>query len=169
MTSQDALDTVGFTEDEQYNLFKVIAAILHLGNINVSERSDQAFIPDLTSLSKVCHLLSLPESTLVKALVQPKIKAGRDWVDQSRTKKQVVDELAALSKALYEKNFGGMVERINQALGRPSTKTFIGVLDIAGFEIFEVNGALRIVFSDGMVLNRLPLYRIRTTLHQSHE
>lgn len=33
-----------------------------------------------------------------------------------------------------------MVERINNALGRPSTKTFIGVLDIAGFEIFDVNG-----------------------------
>lgn len=59
---------------------------------------------------------------------------------QARTPKQVQDELAALSKALYEKNFGAMVERINRALGQPSTKTFIGVLDIAGFEIFQVNG-----------------------------
>jgi len=70
-------------------------------------------------------------------------------VTQSRTKEQVIDELAALSKSLYEKNFGKLVERINQSLsgvglggagvgGRQNA--FIGVLDIAGFEIFETNG-----------------------------
>lgn len=66
--------------------------------------------------------------------------AGREWVTQARTKQQALDELASLSKTLYEKSFGAMVERINKALDRPSNKaTFIGVLDIAGFEIFEVN------------------------------
>lgn len=119
----------------------MIAAILHLGNIVVGgDRSDQAFIRDVVQLEKVCFLLGLDDAELLNALVRPKIKSGRDWVVQARTQKQVVDELAALSKSLYEKNFGAMVERINTALGRPSTKTFIGVLDIAGFEIFDVNG-----------------------------
>lgn len=88
----------------------------------------------------MCFLLGLDDSEFLNALVRPKVKAGREWVVQARTAKQVVDELAALAKALYEKNFGAMVDRINKALGRPSTKTFIGVLDIAGFEIFETNG-----------------------------
>jgi len=51
--------------------------------------------------------------------------------------------LSALCKTLYEKSFGALVERINRALDQPSSKvkaTLIGVLDIAGFEIFDVNG-----------------------------
>ncbi|SCV72410.1 BQ2448_3947 [Microbotryum intermedium] len=134
-----ALDTVGFSDDEQLRLFRIIAAILHMGNIEIGG-TDQAHIVDRTQLEKVCFLLGLDETPFMNALVRPKVKAGREWVVQARSAKQVVDEIAALSKALYEKNFGAMVERINGALGRPSTKTFIGVLDIAGFEIFETNG-----------------------------
>lgn len=53
----------------------------------------------------------------------------------------MLGELGALCKTLYEKSFGAIVDRINVALDRPSSKsTFIGVLDIAGFEIFEING-----------------------------
>jgi len=66
--------------------------------------------------------------------------AGHEWVTQARTKQQALDELASLGRTLYEKSFGAMVERINKALDRPSSKaTFIGVLDIAGFENFHVN------------------------------
>ncbi|KDE02890.1 hypothetical protein MVLG_06575 [Microbotryum lychnidis-dioicae p1A1 Lamole] len=134
-----ALETVGFSDDEQLRLFRIIAAILHLGNIQIGG-TDQAHLVDRTQLEKVCFLLGLDETPFMNALVRPKVKAGREWVVQARSAKQVVDEIAALSKALYEKNFGAMVEKINAALGRPSTKTFIGVLDIAGFEIFETNG-----------------------------
>lgn len=119
---------------------RIISAVLHLGNIKV-DGTDKAFIRDPAQLEKVCFLLGLQDtSDLLNALVRPKVKAGKEWVVQSRTSKQVVDELAALAKAIYEKSFGAMVDRINKALGRPSTKTFIGVLDIAGFEIFDVNG-----------------------------
>lgn len=137
-----ALRTVGFSTDEQMQLFRIVAAILHLGNIQVlGEGNNQAHLRDVAQLEKVCFLLGIQDTNaFMNALVRPKVKAGREWVTQARTSKQVVDELAALSKALYEKNFSSMVDRINQALGRPSTKTFIGVLDIAGFEIFDVNG-----------------------------
>lgn len=146
--AQRALNTVGFSSSEQLQLFKVIAAILHLGSISVGG-TDQAHIRDRSQLEKVCFLLGLDDADFLSALVRPKVKAGREWVVQARTGKQVVDELAALSKALYEKNFGAMVDRINKALGRPSTKTFIGVLDIAGFEIFETNGELAPVAGEG--------------------
>ena len=124
-------------------LFRVTAAILHLGNVSIlGEGNNQAHLRDMAQLEKVCFLLGIQDTNaFMNALVRPKVKAGREWVTQARTSKQVIDEIAALSKALYEKSFSAMVDRINQALGRPSTKTFIGVLDIAGFEIFDTNGA----------------------------
>lgn len=133
---------VGFSVQEQFDLFRVVAAILHVGNIVVtSDRSEQAYIRDSSAIEKVCHLLGLPMSEFTKALLRPRVRAGREWVTQARTKKQVEDEMGSLCKAIYEKSFGALVERINKALDRPISKsTFIGVLDIAGFEIFETNG-----------------------------
>ncbi|KAF8320349.1 nonmuscle myosin heavy chain b [Clavulina sp. PMI_390] len=136
-----ALDVVGFGPDEQFDLFRIVAAILHLGNIEInSDRSDQAHFTSPSQVEKACHLLGLPVAEFTKAVLRPRSMAGREWVTQARTKQQALDELASLSKTLYEKSFGAMVERINKALHRPSNKaSFIGVLDIAGFEIFEVN------------------------------
>ncbi|KAN0065099.1 class II myosin [Thecaphora frezii] len=138
---REALDVVGFSPEEQLNLFRVAAAILQIGNIELADdRSEQARITNSQQVEKVCHVLGLPEQELTKALLRPRVKAGREWVTSSRTRRQVIEEMAALSKTMYEKAFGWLVDRINKALDRPTSKsTFIGVLDIAGFEIFEVN------------------------------
>jgi len=90
---------------------------------------------------RVCHLLGIPIAEFTRAVLRPRALAGREWVTQARTRQQALDELCALCKTLYEKSFGALVQRINRALDRPSSRSsFIGVLDIAGFEIFEVNG-----------------------------
>jgi myosin protein heavy chain len=138
------LDIVGFTSDEQFDLFRIVAAILHIGNIEITaDRSDQAMIRQPAQVEKVCHLLGIPVPEFTKAVLRPRVLAGREWVTQARTKQQAMDELGALCKTLYEKSFGALVDRINKALDRPSMKsTFIGVLDIAGFEIFTENGGL---------------------------
>ncbi|GAA5835394.1 hypothetical protein JCM11251_005222 [Rhodosporidiobolus azoricus] len=147
-----ALDTVGFTPSEQLSLFRIIATILHLGQLTLaisgSSSTSSAHLTSRTSLEKAAFLLGLEPDALSNALLRPKVKAGREWVTQARNRDQVVDELGALSKSLYEKNFGSLVERINRSLGGGSVagagaagkKTFIGVLDIAGFEIFDTNG-----------------------------
>jgi|SRR5271170_358376 len=131
---------MGIEAAEQMNLWKTLAAILHLGNIVIAaDRSDQARIPDLAKAELACHILGIPSDDFVKALLNPRVRAGREWVNQSRTKSQALHSLDALAKALYEKSFGYLVERINQSMERSSAKTsFIGVLDIAGFEIFQV-------------------------------
>lgn len=131
---------MGLASEEQMNLWKTIAAILHLGNIVVAtDRSDQARIPDIAQAELACHILGIPSDDFVKSLLNPRVRAGREWVNQSRTKTQALHALNALAKALYEKSFGYLVERINLSMERPSPKTsFIGVLDIAGFEIFKV-------------------------------
>jgi myosin protein heavy chain len=131
---------MGISSKEQMNLWRTLAAILHLGNIVVAaDRSDQARIPDLAQAELACHILGIPSDDFVKALLNPRVRAGREWVNQSRTKLQALSTLDALAKALYEKLFGYLVEQINQSMERPSIKSsFIGVLDIAGFEIFKV-------------------------------
>jgi myosin protein heavy chain len=157
---QTALATVGFSVDEQFDMFRILAAILHIGNIEFKEDgSNQAMISSMDVVEKVCHLLGLSLKDFTKAVLRPTVKAGREIVTQARTKRQAEDELAAMCKTMYEKAFGRIVERINQALDRPEDKScvtegrrnattvaltrwwlrgrlFIGVLDIAGFEIF---------------------------------
>ncbi|WVR03781.1 hypothetical protein IAU60_000776 [Kwoniella sp. DSM 27419] len=140
---KEALRVVGFTEDEQFELFRIPASILHIGNLLLTgTATDQAFLPPAMQpvMEKICHLLGVSVRDFTKSVLQPKVRAGREWVTNARTKKQAEDELGALCKFMYEKTFGLMVERINTALDRPSPKALsIGVLDIAGFEIFVEN------------------------------
>ena len=119
-----------------------MAAILHIGNIVItSTRSDDATMPDPSQAERVCHLLGIPIAEFTKAVLRPRVMAGREWVTQARTRQQASDELAALCKTLYEKSFGMLVDRINRALDRATLKsTFIGVLDIYGFEHFQKVG-----------------------------
>ena len=136
-----AMEVVGLTLVEEFDLFRIVAAILHIGNITItSTRAGDALMPDPSQAERVCHLLGIPVGEFTKAVLRPRVLAGREWVTQARSRQQALDELSALCKTLYEKSFGALVDRINRALDRPSSKsTFIGVLDIAGFEIFEVN------------------------------
>ncbi|PHZ15091.1 myosin 1 [Rhizopus microsporus ATCC 52813] len=138
----NALDIMGLTEKEKLDLFRVVSAILHLGNISITNYSERADIKNFDTVERVCHLLGISAEEFKKSLLSPRIKAGRDWVAQAKSPAQVVASIDALAKTLYERNFGYLVERINKAIDGQRTKDksgFIGVLDIAGFEIFEVN------------------------------
>ena len=114
--------------------------ILHLGNIAViPDKEDFAQIQDFSVPEKICHLLGISVKDFVQALIKPQVKAGREWVQQARSVEQVNYSLESLAKAMYERMFGKLIDRINIALDTPKSKSnFIGVLDIAGFEIFEV-------------------------------
>ncbi|TPX44704.1 hypothetical protein SeLEV6574_g04325 [Synchytrium endobioticum] len=139
----DSMNIMQFSSEEQQNYFRVIAAILHMGGIQVvSDKEDQANLVDSSNrvVEQVCHVLGIPVAEFIKSLLRPKIKAGRDWVVSARNCEQVLYSIESLARSIYERMFGHLVERINQAIYTPSSKSsFIGVLDIAGFEIFEVN------------------------------
>lgn len=144
----DALRIMGFSNDEQRELFQVVASVLLLGNITVSKeslRADQAAFPKEARswAAKACQLLGIDVDCFVKAMLHPKVKAGREWVDKVQTPDQVRSSLDALAKGIYERTFGDLVSRINLQLDRTGLgleeSHFIGVLDIAGFEIFEEN------------------------------
>ncbi|KAJ5947397.1 hypothetical protein N7466_000412 [Penicillium verhagenii] len=142
----EAFHVMNFSEDDQLCILRTIAAVLHLGNVTIAKeslRADQAAIgPNgYASVEMACRLLGIPAESFVKGLLHPKVKAGREWVEKVQTPEQVRLSLDALSKGIYERGFGDLVARINKQLGRSLTDDnyFIGVLDIAGFEIFENN------------------------------
>ncbi|CAN6615001.1 myosin-1 [Trichomonascus vanleenenianus] len=136
-----ALKIMGISSVEQNEVFRLVSAILHIGNIELgAENTDQGRILNYPQVEKVCHLLGINPDQFSKGLLRPRVKAGREWVTQSRSASQVRNALDALSKSLYERIFAYIVNRINDTLERTNDNTtFIGVLDIAGFEIFEKN------------------------------
>jgi myosin heavy subunit len=137
------MSTIGFDYKEQIDFLRVAAAVLHLGNVSVTEdRNDQAEITHLSDVERACQLLGVPVQEFCTCLLTPQIKAGRDWVVQARNRTQVISSLDALAKVLYERSFSRLVERINQEIDGGKgfgNLGFIGVLDIAGFEIFDVS------------------------------
>lgn len=147
-TLMEAFDVMGFSEQDQMSILRTIAAVLHLGNVEVKKESrsaDQASLsPEAKAqVAKVCKLLGVPAEPFIRGLLHPKVKAGREWVEKVQTPEQVRLALDALSKGIYERGFGDLVSRINHQLHSSGMGTdeshFIGVLDIAGFEIFDNN------------------------------
>ncbi|TFJ99352.1 Butyrophilin-like protein 2 [Platysternon megacephalum] len=96
---------------------------------------------EIHTAQKLCHLLGLNVTEFSRAILMPRIKVGRDYVQKAQTKEQADFAIEALAKATYERLFRWLVHRINRALDRTKRQgaSFIGILDIAGFEIFQLN------------------------------
>lgn len=138
----NAFHITGFDKKEITQIFEVISSILHLGNIEFApESTDQGRVVDRQRVEWACELLGISPEQFSKALLKPRVRAGREFLVQSRTAAQAQFSVEALSKALYERLFGYIVEQLNQLLRQNDLvpSSYIGVLDIAGFEIFKTN------------------------------
>uniref|UniRef100_A0A674DRJ9 Myosin-7 n=1 Tax=Salmo trutta TaxID=8032 RepID=A0A674DRJ9_SALTR len=123
-------------------VYKLTGAIMHYGNMRFKQkqREEQAEADGTEGADKVSYLMGLNSADLIKGLCHPRVKVGNEWVTKGQTVQQVNYTVGALSKAVYEKMFMWMVVRINQSLEtKQARQYFIGVLDIAGFEIFDYN------------------------------
>ncbi|XP_019509964.1 PREDICTED: myosin-8 [Hipposideros armiger] len=142
MATDSAIDILGFTPEEKVSIYKLTGAVMHYGNMKFKQkqREEQAE-PDGTEVAdKAAYLQNLNSSDLLKALCYPRVKVGNEYVTKGQTVQQVYNAVGALAKAVYEKMFLWMVARINQQLDTKQPRQyFIGVLDIAGFEIFDYN------------------------------
>ncbi|CAK5091800.1 unnamed protein product [Meloidogyne enterolobii] len=138
-----SMKIMGFHDDEINSVLRVVSAVLLLGNIEFKQEknSDQATLPDDTVAQKICHLLGLPVADFTKAFLRPRIKVGREHVQKAQNKEQAEFGVEAIGKACYERMFKWLVSRINKSLDRTrrTGTSFIGILDIAGFEIFKLN------------------------------
>ncbi|XP_063058096.1 myosin-9a [Engraulis encrasicolus] len=141
--TMEAFKIMSIPEEEQIGLLKVVSSVLQLGNMSFKKErhSDQASMPDDTAAQKVCHLLGIQVTDFTSAVLSPRIKVGRDYVKKAQTQEQAEFAIEALAKAMYERMFRWLVMRINKALDKTKRQgaSFIGILDIAGFEIFELN------------------------------
>ncbi|KAM5214867.1 myosin-4 isoform 1-T2 [Hipposideros larvatus] len=142
MATDSAVDILGFSSDEKVAIYKLTGAVMHYGNMKFKQkqREEQAE-PDGTEVAdKAAYLQGLNSADLLKALCYPRVKVGNEYVTKGQTVQQVINSVGALAKAIYEKMFLWMVTRINQQLDTKQPRQyFIGVLDIAGFEIFDFN------------------------------
>ncbi|CAH2317088.1 myosin-4-like [Pelobates cultripes] len=142
MATDSAIDILGFNSDEKNGIYKMTGAVMHHGNMRFKQkqREEQAE-PDGTEVAdKIGYLMGLNSADLLKALCFPRVKVGNEYVTKGQTVQQVYNAIGALSKSVFEKLFLWMVTRINQQLDtRLPRQYFIGVLDIAGFEIFDYN------------------------------
>ncbi|XP_071758115.2 myosin-10-like isoform X1 [Centroberyx gerrardi] len=141
--TMEAMHIMSFSHEEIVCMLKVVSAVLQFGNIvfKKERNTDQASMPENTAAQKLCHLLGMNVMEFTRAILSPRIKVGRDYVQKAQTKEQADFAIEALAKATYERLFRWLVHRINKALDRTKRQgaSFIGILDIAGFEIFELN------------------------------
>lgn len=140
-----AMKILGFLEDQTNTLWKIVAAIIHLGNIEFSTKDDETYIKNQDCLKNLCSLLEVKLEDAKKALCQRVIAARGEIMAKGHTVAEAYYGRDAFAKAIYERMFSWIVSRVNEAIEVqmtgyiPGKNTVIGVLDIYGFEIFEGN------------------------------
>ncbi|CAF96863.1 unnamed protein product, partial [Tetraodon nigroviridis] len=150
MATDHAMDILGFLPDEKYGCYKIVGAIMHFGNMKFKQkqREEQAEADGTESGStsehfgadKASYLMGVSSADLIKGLLHPRVKVGNEYVVKGQNVEQVNYAVGALAKATYDRMFKWLVGRINRTLYTSLPRQyFIGVLDIAGFEIFELN------------------------------
>ncbi|XP_063159287.1 unconventional myosin-Ig [Candoia aspera] len=143
----DAMRVIGFTSEEVDSVQKILAAILHLGNVEFISPGDEVDVGNPQLVSYLAELTSTEPESLLNTLLYRTVAAGGGEVIQ---KGHSCDEANyardACAKAIYERLFGWIVARINTVIEVKNynarihgKNTVIGVLDIYGFEIFENN------------------------------
>ena len=142
----NAMKVIGLAQAEQDEIFRVISAILWIGNITFQEDdSGNAAIIDQSVVDFVAYLLEVESAHVNKALTLRIVETARGGrrgsvyeVPLNPTQATAVRD--ALSKALYFNLFDWIVERVNASLkARGAVTNSVGILDIYGFEIFEKN------------------------------
>ncbi|XP_044071548.1 unconventional myosin-Ib isoform X5 [Siniperca chuatsi] len=143
-TVRNAMQIVGFMEDEVQSVLELVAAVLKLGNIEFKPESrcngtDESRIKDKNDLKEMCELLGIEQSVLERAFSYRTVEAKLEKVSTTLNVAQAYYARDALAKNLYSRLFSWLVTRINESI-KAQTKTrhkVMGVLDIYGFEIFE--------------------------------
>ncbi|XP_066509754.1 unconventional myosin-Ih-like, partial [Hoplias malabaricus] len=141
-TVKNALSVIHFDDSDTEHLFGVVASVLHLGNVHFDrDTRGYAVLNSNAELRWVSKLVGVHVQVLQEALTYRKIEAKTDEVMCPFTVDHAVYVRDALAKAIYGRTFTWLVNRINESLENQdsSRKTVIGLLDIYGFEVFNVN------------------------------
>ncbi|XP_076130722.1 unconventional myosin-Ic isoform X1 [Alosa pseudoharengus] len=146
-TVTKALTIIGFNEAEVEKLLDIVASVLHLGNTQFGEDEDgETHITTETQLRYLSKLLGVNGSALSQALTHRKITAKGEEMVSPLNLEQAMSSRDALAKAVYGRTFTWLVAKINQSLAfkddiyySGKCSSVIGLLDIYGFEVFQIN------------------------------
>lgn len=142
--TRKSLSTIGLSEDTQAAIFRVLAALLHLGNVKITAtRNDSSLSPTEPSLVRACEMLGIDVNEFSKWIVKKQLITRGEKITSNLTQQQAIVVRDSVSKFIYSSLFDWLVDRINRALATEEVlskvKSFIGVLDIYGFEHFAKN------------------------------
>jgi len=152
---------LGFTKQEKEDVYRITAAVMHMGGMKFKQRGreEQAEQDGEEEGGRVSKLFGCDTAELYKNLLKPRIKVGNEFVTQGRNVQQVTNSIGALCKGVFDRLFKWLVKKCNETLDTQQKRQhFIGVLDIAGFEIFDVSigriGGLgrSLIFSNGYLV-----------------
>ncbi|KAI3874409.1 hypothetical protein MKW92_047464 [Papaver armeniacum] len=145
LETRRAMDIVGISEQEQEAIFRVVASILHLGNINFGKGKeiDSSEIKDEKSrfhLNMTAELLMCDPKSLEDALITRVMITPEEVITRTLDPASAIVSRDGLAKTIYSRLFDWLVTKINNSIGQdPNSKSIIGVLDIYGFESFKCN------------------------------
>uniref|UniRef100_H2Y4B8 Myosin motor domain-containing protein n=1 Tax=Ciona savignyi TaxID=51511 RepID=H2Y4B8_CIOSA len=142
LLTDDAFRVLGFNQEEISGIYRLMAGIMHQQNMKFKnkQREEQAEPDGTEDADKVAYLFGLNSADFIKYLCHPRVKVGNEYVTKGQSCHQVSYGIGALSKGLFGRHFDWLVKLINQTLSTKLPRSFfIGVLDIAGFEIFDSN------------------------------
>nr|XP_026694242.1 myosin-6-like [Ciona intestinalis] len=142
LLTDDAFRVLGFNQEEISGIYRIMAGIMHQQNMKFKnkQREEQAEPDGTEDADKVAYLFGLNSADFIKYICHPRVKVGNEYVTKGQSCNQVSYGMGALSKGLFGRHFDWLVKLINQTLSTKLPRSFfIGVLDIAGFEIFDSN------------------------------
>ncbi|XP_052053953.1 unconventional myosin-Ig isoform X2 [Apodemus sylvaticus] len=149
----EAMRIIGFSPEEMESVRRILAAILHLGNIEFVEAEENGpqkgglAVADETLVGHVATLTATPRDLVLRTLLARTVASGgREVIEKSHTAAEASYARDACAKAMYQRLFEWVVDKINSIMEprgrdprRDGKDTVIGVLDIYGFEVFPVN------------------------------
>ncbi|GFO48953.1 myosin-viia [Plakobranchus ocellatus] len=143
---RSAMKVLMFKDSDLWEILKILAALLHLGNVQYNEieldNIEATEIQDISYINKVARQLEVNAQSLIDALTTKTIFAKGESVTYTMSKAQSLDVRDAFVKGIYGRMFIWIVDKINEAIYKPRGSKYrksIGVLDIFGFENFDKN------------------------------
>merc|ERR1712066_965501 len=144
--AHEAFMALGFSQDREYDVYRNTACMMHMGNMTKDfvpvGKEEQAEIKDDSNAIKVAALAGIDCEWMITYFCKPKLKVGTEWVSKGQTCSGASNSVGGIGRKIFENVFRFIVDKCNLTLIDTTMKKvqYIGVLDIAGFEIFDYNG-----------------------------
>lgn len=142
--TRESLSTINVSERTQREIFRVLAALLHIGNIKITAtRTESSLSATEPALVQACNMLGIDPADFAKWTVKKQLITRGEKITSNLTQQQATVVRDSVAKFIYSSLFDWLVETINYGLATDDVlqrvTTFIGVLDIYGFEHFAKN------------------------------